>query len=424
VHLGNTLRAKKEWDAAIAAGRKVIELAPASPVGHYSLGISYAAKNQWNDAITAYQKAIELDPKLLGPHFGLGNAFAAKNQWNNAIAAYRQEIELDPKLPGPRVSLGNALNVKNQWDAAIVEFRKAIELDPISTSQHIGLGNALRWKNQVEAAAAEYRKAIELDPKLPLAYFNLAQLLRVHQRWKESIAPYRKAIELDPNYRDAHFGLGESLVKMGSFAQAKACIQLLQKLTPENDPDQERRRWLIQQVRRCDRGLEVEAKIPSILAGKLTMARGPEWREVVEICISQERYVTGAKIYELAFRAVPQMMDNLAIGHRYDAARLCAEAAAGEGVDAGKLDEKERAELRKQAIHWLRSELGSWDKFVASGNPNDRKLAREKLTERLRVPDLASIRDKDQLAKLSVDEREACEKLWRDVAALLKKLDE
>jgi hypothetical protein len=38
--------------------------------------------------------------------------------------------------------------------------------------------------------------------------------------------------------------------------------------------------------------------------------------------------------------------------------------------------------------------------------------------------DLASIRDKDAVAKLPIDEREACRKLWADVAELLQKVRE
>jgi hypothetical protein len=37
---------------------------------------------------------------------------------------------------------------------------------------------------------------------------------------------------------------------------------------------------------------------------------------------------------------------------------------------------------------------------------------------------LADIREADAVAKLPADEREACKKLWSDVAALLKKVEE
>jgi hypothetical protein len=39
-------------------------------------------------------------------------------------------------------------------------------------------------------------------------------------------------------------------------------------------------------------------------------------------------------------------------------------------------------------------------------------------------PGLVFIRDPDAVAKLPADEREACKKLWADVAELLKKVEE
>ena len=39
-------------------------------------------------------------------------------------------------------------------------------------------------------------------------------------------------------------------------------------------------------------------------------------------------------------------------------------------------------------------------------------------------PDLAGIRDQEALAKLPPEERAAYERLWADVAALLKKVEE
>jgi hypothetical protein len=39
-------------------------------------------------------------------------------------------------------------------------------------------------------------------------------------------------------------------------------------------------------------------------------------------------------------------------------------------------------------------------------------------------PDLAGIRDPAAVANLPADEQEACNKLWADTAALLKKVEE
>ena len=95
--------------------------------------------------------------------------------------------------------------------------------------------------------------------------------------------------------------------------------------------------------------------------------------------------------------------------------------ASGKGEDADKLDDKERVRLRQQALGWLRADLDLWAKQVENGKPPGRAAARQTLQRWQKDTDLASLRDAAALAKLPEAERAACQKLWADVAALLKK---
>jgi hypothetical protein len=83
----------------------------------------------------------------------------------------------------------------------------------------------------------------------------------------------------------------------------------------------------------------------------------------------------------------------------------------------------QRLALRRQALTWLSAELGSWARLHATGEVGRSRLART-LTHWQKDADLAGIRDPEALKKLPVEERDACVRLWADVAALLKKADE
>jgi hypothetical protein len=108
---------------------------------------------------------------------------------------------------------------------------------------------------------------------------------------------------------------------------------------------------------------------------------------------------------------------------RFDAARVAARAIAGQGKDAGEVDEPRRVQLRCQALKWLQDDL-SWWSHIANIKWFDhwRQLPRTILLERLRDPWLASLRDPDVLAKLPADEAESWRKLWADVERLQKKM--
>jgi hypothetical protein len=111
-------------------------------------------------------------------------------------------------------------------------------------------------------------------------------------------------------------------------------------------------------------------------------------------------------------------------GHRYNAACAAALAASGQGKDADTLAAQERIRLRQQAIAWLRSDLAYWTKQAQSANPPDRAQARQTLLHWQQDADLAGLRDPEALKKLPAEERAACQKLWADVADLLKQRQE
>jgi hypothetical protein len=90
-------------------------------------------------------------------------------------------------------------------------------------------------------------------------------------------------------------------------------------------------------------------------------------------------------------------------------------AAAG---SAG--DREERARLRKQALDWLRADLALHTMQLQTGKPADRATVQQALRHWQQDPDLAGLRDKAALAKLPAEERVAHERLWADVAELLK----
>jgi hypothetical protein len=101
-------------------------------------------------------------------------------------------------------------------------------------------------------------------------------------------------------------------------------------------------------------------------------------------------------------------------------------AAAGRAEDAEKLANGEPGRWRKQAVDWLRTDLAAYETILAS-HPQQTVPAKTLIAPLLnwqRDTDRVSIRDTDAITKLPADEREACRKLWADVQALLKKLNE
>jgi serine/threonine protein kinase/Tfp pilus assembly protein PilF len=416
-NLGLALRDKKQLDAAIVEYRKAIELDPEYSNAHHGLGLILYDKREFDDASAEYRKAIDLDPKNARAHNSLGNALCDKRELDDGIAEYRKAIDIDPNYASAHNNLGNALCDKRELDDAIAEYRKAIELDPKYALPHNGLGVALRGKKQLDDAIAEYRKALDLDPKYATAHYTLGNALKAKREFEDAIAEYREAIDLDPNYAESYCNLGDALMQQGRFADALDHLKRGHALGSRRGAA-----WQYpsaQWVENCERLVTLEARLPAVLKGEDHVANTAEIQGFAELCGLQKRYAAAGKLWGDAFATNPKLADDMKLQNRYNAACFAALAAAGAGIDADQLDENERARLRRQALEWLRADLAYWQSEATSGKESGLALVRAILTHWQEDPDLAGLRDQDDLAKLSADERQACQELWTDVAVLL-----
>jgi tetratricopeptide (TPR) repeat protein len=414
--LGAALARKGQVAEAIASLKKAIALDPKAALIPMNLGIVLAGKGQVDEAIACFKQAIQLDPKLAQAHTNLGSALSAKGRLDAAIECYRAAAELTPKDALVQIYLGSTLRRAGQLDKAIACLRKAIELDPKSASAYLELGNALDDKGLIEPAIECYRKAIELDPKFAQNHYNLGHALYRKGQMDQAVACWRKTIELDPNYAEAHCNLGHGLASQGRFAESLAALKRGHELgSKQSDWRYPSAEWL----RQATRLAALEAKLPAVLKGEL-QPKGMVRLEFVTICRAKQFHYAAARLAADALAADPQLANDLQAGHRYNAACSAALAAAGQGKDPAKPDEKECKCLRQQTLTWLRADLAGHTKLWESG-PAARSFVRQQLKHWQEDTDLAGIRGEAALAKLPAEERAPFTQLWAEVAALLKK---
>jgi serine/threonine-protein kinase len=418
INLGNALQDKGKVDEAISHYRQAIALDPRLAQAHNNLGGALRGQGKVDEAISECRKAIALDPKNAGAHTNLGNALRDKGQVDEAIGEYRQAIALDPRLALAHNNLGNALRDKGKVDEAIGEYRKALDIDPRLAGAHTNLGAALRDKGKVDEAISEYRKALDIDPRYAQAHYALGNALRDKGKVGEAISEYRKAIALDPRNAEAHCNLGDALRSQGRLTESLESYRrghaLGSKRPGWNYPS---RRW----VRQARRLVRQEKELPDVLSGRRQPASPAERVEYANVCTLTKRYQSAARLYAEAFAADSTLADDLQAAHRYDAARAAALAAAGQGRDAPKPDDKERARLRRQALRWLQADLALWGKEAEKGTPQARAEVQKMLRHWQKDPDLAGVRQAVPLEKLPDAERLEWKKLWGEVEALLKK---
>jgi tetratricopeptide (TPR) repeat protein/serine/threonine protein kinase len=402
-------------EEAISCLRKAIYLDPRFAEAHTDLGFVLQSQGKFEEAIACCNKAIELKPRYAPPHHTLGLIWQARRNLDQAILCYSRAIKINPRAVNSYMNLGCALSDKEQLEDAIACFRKTIELNPGYAEAHANLGFNLSRKGHPDEAIACYRKAIDLNPRLTFVHFRLGYALQVQGKMDDAITSYRKAIELDQKFVPARGQLGRALIQQGRFREGQQAFRRCLDLLSPNDP---KRATYLELLRQSQVSLDADGKLTAFLTGKGAPADAGSQVQMAHLALQPFRqyYLASVRLYRDAFARQPQLAD----AHRYNAACAAVLAGCGKGKDAGKLTREECARWRNQALRWLQAELAVRRRHLKSTAPAQAGQARVALEHWRRDPDMAGVRDRDQLARLPVEEGEAWVRLWMEVGEGLR----
>jgi serine/threonine protein kinase/Flp pilus assembly protein TadD len=454
-NLGLVLARLERFSEAEAAFRRVLELKPRDALalcdvgfsllrqGRYQEAVEYLSRGierhpvdegiaydhlgealeklgRSEEALTAWRKAIHLQPENHHAYVHLGDALTKLKRPQEAIEPLRRIIKLKPKVADPRASLASALIELGQLDEALKELRTAIEIVPTYAVAHFYLGKALdRAGNRNEALSA-YRRAAELDPTDPNLQYDLACTAEAAGLIDEAERAYRRSIQLNAERAEPHCNLGLLLMRNGrSFSEALAQLRRGHELgSRQKGWSYPSENW----VRIAERCVAYEPKLAKILAGEAPPTDAGELLRFADLCANYKKnYPLAVRFYAAAFEADPKMSSDLDAANRFFAAASAVKAAA-QSVESAQTAEIQRARFRQQAHDWLVADLADWNNLTSDSSKWS--AVRGILTYWQQVPDFASVRDEEALAKLPTREREPWRKLWADVATTLAKVQQ
>jgi Flp pilus assembly protein TadD len=400
------------WESTLRMWEHAVAVTENNVTAHVNLGVCYRERGMMSDAKREFEKAVAINPKLAEPHVDLGNVLARLGLPERAVAEYRQAIDLDPAFAGFHFNLGSVLAGLGRHEEAMAEFRKAIDLDPATAGPHTNLGKVLGDLGRLAEAVAEYRTAIQLDPRDASPHNNLGIVLAELGRHEEAVAEFRTAIDLAPENPAPHTNLGSVLQEDGRPEEALAEYQK----ALERGEQQARPR-----LQACERVRALRLRLPGLIAGRDRPADNAEQLAFADLSRQRctGRYALAARLYAEAFTADPRLADDLRAANRFHAAGAAAAAGCGQGQDVAGLDDEEKARLRRQALHWLRTELAVWTKHAHTDRPQARAAVQRALRTWQREAGLAGVRDPTARRQLPAAERDAWQKLWEEVEAVL-----
>ena len=448
--LGFSLRDQGKLDEATAEFREALRLTPDEALTHYSLGLALRDQGKVDEAIAEFREAVRLTPDEASTHRDLGFALRAQGNVDEATAEFREALRLTPDNGADRTAHGEALRAAGKLDEAIAELHAALQLDPADAAahHHLGealagqgkldeaitefqtalrlrpndgwahhkLGHALAMQGMLDAAVAEYREAIRINPNDDWAHHNLGDILATQGKVDAAVAVYRAAIRVTPGFAEAHCDLGRALRKQGNYAAS------LDELRTGHALGSKRSDWPYPSadwIRQAERLVALGDGLAAILRGNEQPKDNAERLAVAQVYCDRNRPAAAARLMAEALEADPKLGDDLRTGLRYEAASAAALAGCGRGQDEPPPSETRKAELRRQALDWLKLDLTLGSQQLATAEA--RKVVARAMTQWKTAPDLGGVRDSEALAKLSEAEREEWRSLWADVESLLKR---
>jgi tetratricopeptide (TPR) repeat protein len=226
-NLGVALKARKQFDEALALYRQTLKIKPDYAEAYVNIGGILAARGQADEAIAYYRQALKFKPGLAAAYYNIGRVLASRGQADEAIACYQQALKVDPDFALAYNDLAAILAGRGRIEEAIAQYEELLKLTPDFPEAYCNLGAALAQQRKIGAAMDCYRQALKVNADYAPAHLNLGNVFARQGQFEEAIVHYRKALQIDPQYVPARNHLGLALLKQG---QADAAMDQFRQI--------------------------------------------------------------------------------------------------------------------------------------------------------------------------------------------------
>ena len=218
-----------QWEEAIRAFEKAVQLQPQEAGSRVSLGTLYLKRNRLEEAARELATAVQLDAELAEAKAWLGRAYSRAGRPQQALEAFRQAIALDPQHQMAHYNLAQTLaklGRREEAQKALVEFQTVQKQAREREHRRFAIGGtfqvALRKveEEKFEEATELLPQMLAVEPQFVPALYNLGFAFLKQAKYEQAIASLQKAVQLDPLNAGAYFYLGAAYVKTGQLAEA------------------------------------------------------------------------------------------------------------------------------------------------------------------------------------------------------------
>lgn len=140
----------------------------------------------YENAIVAFQKVIDIGPKDALSYYNLGCVYSAMEDLDNAEESWKNAISREKVR-----KVKKEKTLEDELTRTVTVFKASV-----SAKAHDGLGRLYLQRNQSETALEHFEKAVEIEPGKPELYYEIGKIYLNQKNTKKAIYSFERYLYL------------------------------------------------------------------------------------------------------------------------------------------------------------------------------------------------------------------------------------
>ena len=243
VKRASALYFKGNFEEAVEALDKALEIKPDDAAALYSKGATLLSLKRYDEALKAFDNALDIKPDNVTACNGKGAALLNLERYDEALKAFDKAIGIKTDDSTAWRGKGAALLGLNRYDEAVESFDKAVDIKPDVVAAWHGKGMALLHLNRHDEALKAFDKAIGIKTDDSTAWRGKGAALLNLERYDEALKAFDKTLNIEPGnaigwYNSARiFALKEDKDKTLEYLSHAVQLDVRYKKDAKENPD-------------------------------------------------------------------------------------------------------------------------------------------------------------------------------------------
>jgi anaphase-promoting complex subunit 3 len=195
---GNCLSLNHEYDKAIQAFKRAIQLAPESDYAYTLLGNEYSLIDELERAMACFRKAIQLNLRSYKAWNGLAMVYLKQEKFSTAELHFTRATTIFRTNPDLICHLAVAQHKCNRSESALTLLNDALKIDSKNALCKFHKAGLLLHLERYQEALIELEELRQIAPKESLVYYLLSKVHRHLKNFHYSYMYMSWSMDLDP----------------------------------------------------------------------------------------------------------------------------------------------------------------------------------------------------------------------------------